>query len=126
MSESRTKLAKMTGDELAGDVDVIVKESGAPVHDAPGIDPTKMDGNVPSLSEAVRALLIMAGCEVTFGGNHWVVRKTKISVVEEQAWAMATLQNRRKIRFQTGLPLNASFEDWRKALFDLTGELPKP
>lgn len=125
MSESRVKLAQMTGDELASDVDVIVKESGT-VYDAPGIDPAKVDGNSPSLSEAVRALLIMAGCEVTYAGNHWVVRKTKISVAEEQAWAMATLQNRRKIRFQTGLPLNASFEDWRKALFDLTGELPKP
>lgn len=123
MSEARVKLASLTGDELASDVDTIVKDSVL-TGEQPGV--TKGGGDVPHLTEAVRALLIMCGCDANYAGNHWVVRKTKISKEEEDAWARATMENRRRIRFQTGVPLNGTFEDWRAALDGLVGGLPKP
>lgn len=125
MSESRVKLAKLTGDELAADVETIVKDAPA-VTNAPATTPGQLDGAAPVLTEAVRALIIMAGCDVVFAGNHWLLRKKNITVDEERSYAFATLANRRKIRLQTGVPLVATFEDWRAALNDLTGNLPQP
>lgn len=123
MSETRVRLAQMVGDELSGDVSTIVNDT-MPIDNAPGVEPGA-DGE-PRLTEAVRALLIMLGCEATFARNHWVVRKAKISVDEENAWARATMQNRKKFRIQTALPIHATFEDWREAVNFLMGDTVKP
>lgn len=125
MTEPRVKLASKVGDDLSCDVQVIINETAIEPaverHTLPsemhaGIATGQKDGLVPMLSEAVRALLIMHGCIAIYGGNHWVVRKERITPEQEEAIARATLQNRRRMRVQTGVPLNATFEDWRQAV----------
>lgn len=122
MSEARVKLARLIGDELAADVATIVSDD-LPDHNQSAIE---MVGDQPKLTEAVRAMLIMAGCDASYAKNHWVIRRSKISRDEEEAYARATLANRRKIKFQTALPVQSTFEDWRKAVNYLTDSLPKP
>lgn len=123
MSEARVRLAKLTGDELAADVSTIVHELPV-LENATAVEYTA-EGQ-PKLTEAVRALLIMVGCDATYAKTHWVIRRSKISAAEEDAYARASLRNRGKLRFQTALPIESTFKDWQGAVMYLTGDSTKP
>lgn len=113
---SRIKLAQITGNDLA----IVPVDEPAPgrFDEVLGRANCAMGEEEPVLSEAVRALLIMTGCVARFAGNYWMVQRRSESG-ENQLVGI----HRKKYRTQTGVPVNGSYEDWRRELNAFVGGL---
>lgn len=116
---SRAKLAKLTGNELSH---VIEDESTAPrgYEEVVGYANCAIGMEMPVLSDAIRALLIMAGCTAKFAGQYWMVERRNHG--QERPVGLH-LRPGQKYRTQTGVPAHGTYEDWRKALNDFVGGL---
>lgn len=130
MSKARVKLAQLTDDDLHVDGVQVVETAPKQqvVQPAPPaeVQARSAFGLAPDVSDAIKALLIMAGCEAVYAGNHWVVRKTKVSEADEKAYALSKGGNRSKLRYQTAVGMGANFEDWRREVNALVGGFGPP
>lgn len=114
---SRAKLARLTGNELSH----VLEDEGAPGNYAEvvGYANSAIGMEMPVLSDAIRALLIMAGCTAKFVGQYWHVERRNGG---EKPVGLH-LRPGQKYRTQTGVPAHGNYEDWRKALNDFVGGL---
>jgi hypothetical protein len=76
----------------------------------------------PVLTDDIRALLIMTQCIARFMGTYWDVRRLS-GIDQPREWKPS--QPGVKWRALTGVPVGASFEDWRSALNSFVGGLGK-
>jgi hypothetical protein len=116
---SRVKLARITGNDLyvATLEDVGFKPPGE-YAEVVGPADCALGMEQPELSDAIRALLIMTGCVARFVGTYWKVeRRVAITPLN------APIGKAIRVRTQTGVRVDAGYEEWRQELNRFVGGL---
>jgi hypothetical protein len=108
---NRADLAKLTGDDLSdtGSPPELVSE----YRQVLGPAPASHGREVPTLSDAVQALLIMNGLQAQFVINYWRVTRRK----EPGQFPVGVhVRPGLKYRFSTGVSAGGDFAEWQTAI----------
>lgn len=115
MTDSKLALARLTGDDLGSGEGAQSDE----FRQVLGPAPASRGLEVPPISDAAQALLIMYGCQASFVINYWRITRRK---EPGQLPVGRRLGPGQKYRLQTGVSADAPFEEWQKVLKTFVGE----
>jgi hypothetical protein len=109
----KLKLAQVTGDDLSDELRDPPSAAEGEFRQVLGPAPASRGLSVPTLSDAVQALLIMHGLQAQYVINYWRVTRRKEG---GQFPVGVHVRPGQKYRMNTGVSKDGSFAEWQSAI----------